>query len=79
MAKGQKCPSCTKQTFQMDRAIYKCSSCGCVGWLSKPGSPGAGKGTQCGYCGENTIREIYSDKTVTVFACTACHAVFIPR
>jgi ribosomal protein L37AE/L43A len=79
MAKGQICPSCGNQTFHEDGPIYKCSTCDGIGWLRRPGSPGAGKGTECGYCGKSTLREIYSDHNLTIFTCTACKAIFIPR
>jgi uncharacterized Zn finger protein len=82
MAKGNKCPSCGAQKFQphkLHKAVCECSSCGSVGWLKSPASPGAGKGTKCGNCDGNTVREIYSNSKTVVFYCTSCRAVYIPQ
>ena len=76
MAKGKSCPSCGETKFHDEGPVRKCSNCGAVGWWTTPNSAGAGKGSKCGTCDRQTVREVYSDGSVRVKYCSNCDATF---
>jgi len=69
MAKGAKCPSCGEMTMQKTGGVYKCSSCGSVGWWKKPGGPGGGEGAKCKSCDAQQLHTLYDGK-FTIRFCT---------
>jgi hypothetical protein len=80
MAKGNTCPHCGNQTFHKEKAVRVCSTptCKAVGWTVLPDSPGAGKGSVCRLCSNQTVRQIYERKSkFTITYCTTCNSVFL--
>ena len=79
MAKGNTCPSCGELKFHKDGAVRICSECGAVGWEMTPGSKGAGKGSKCILCGNQTAKRVYEDATrkFQVIYCSTCKSTHI--
>lgn len=71
MAKGNTCPGCGGQTMHKeDGGVYKCSSCGAVGWWKKPEGPGGGKGSKCKNCGKQQLHTLYEGSKFTIRYCS---------
>jgi ribosomal protein L37AE/L43A len=78
MARGQKCPSCGKLTFQESDQVRQCSKCGAVGWIGGEGPEDMPKpGKTCGTCGKRTLKKVGTNGDVTIMHCFTCAATYI--
>lgn len=79
MARGQRCPSCGRLTFQVFGQVRRCSDaeCAAVGWLGEGPTDIPARGRKCGFCGVGTMKTVGELASgALLHRCFTCSAVY---
>lgn len=77
MARGQKCPSCGKLTFQPEGPVRHCKGCRVTGWQGSGPDKVAGRGKKCLSCEAAAMKQVaVTEEGSKIHYCSACGTVY---
>lgn len=83
MAKGYKCPTCSKFSGVYANGVHRCTNeaCSSIWWgpFDKPSAGEPRKGYRCRQCDRQTVHPVAKMQGITIWRCSTCAATLLER